>query len=376
MSWRSWRRRRADYKLMFPLSRRRYRRYRKKRGLPDLPGIWRTPREFYGIAREYVTEHEDGWFGELGDPGHRFVAWEMAVRYEAACKEIQLHYTQLCDGPTEEEWQERIKRITACLGEMERLSRVERAARPLLLYRPDGVPLLAECPQPRFQEPPHKPRLEELAAEHLDDILPRLHRVIDLQKAQAPFRPEVVSLLRETDQLIPGAGMQHYVFLDPVRHCYPFDAEFEGVLRPLRYSLSELGSAYMNFTTARYAVYNAGSHLEGCVKALCEERHQHKPLGTLLSNVPTVRQILGDTMTDSMVSFARLAVNPAKHDYRNDRGPIPLFLFEDAVYAHFLARRFGAEALRAASKIDPLLAAIENATTQGHYFRGGHLTIP
>ncbi len=358
-------------------SARRVRRWRKSRGLPpDLPGLWRSQRHFYGIAQETVTEHEDGWLGELGDPGHRFVAWEMAVRYEAACKEIQFHYTQVCDGSTEDEWQERFKRITACLGEMERLSRVERAARPMLLFRTDELPQLTECPHPRFQQPPHKPRLEELAAEHLDGILPRLHQVISLQKAQAPFRPNVLSLLHETDEAIPGAGMHHYVFLDPQRHCYPFDAEFEGVLRPLRYSLSELGSAYMNFTTARYAVYNAGSHLEGCVKALCGEPHQHKPLGSILSNVPVVRQMLGDTMTDAMVSFTRVAVNQAKHNYDNDRGPVPLFLFDDAVYAHYLARRFGAVALEAASMIDPLVAAIERATSQGHYFRGAPLTIP
>ena len=170
--------------------------------------------------------------------------------------------------------------------------------------------------------------------------------------------------------------MQHCVFFDPQNHRYPFDAEFEAVLRPLRYSLSELGSAYMNFTTARYAVYNAGSHLEGCVKALCGKRHQVKPLGRLLHSVPDVRQMLGDSMTEAMISFTMMAVNPAKHDYQNDQGPIPLFLFDDAVYAHCLARHFGAAALGAASVIDPLLAAVENATSQGHYFHGAHLTIP
>lgn len=357
-------------------SARRLRRWRKSRGLPtDLPGIWRTQRHFYETAKETVTEHVDGWLGELGDPGHRFVAWEMAVRYEAACMEIQQQYTQADDMPTEEEWQERIKRITACLEEMERLSKIEKAVRPLLSHRLSESSLLTECPEPRYEEPPREPRLEELAEEHLGDILPRLHEVIALQKAQSPFRPDVLKLLIEVDQEIPGAGMQHCVFLDPQNHRYPFDTEFEAVLRPLRYSLSELGTAYMNFTTARYAVYNAGSHLEGCVKALCGKRHQRKPLGTLL-RLPSASQMLGDSMTDAMVSFTDTAVNPAKHDYQNDQGPIPLFLFDDAVYAHYLARHFGAAALGTASLIEPLLAAVENATSQGHFFHGSHLTIP
>ena len=112
------------------------------------------------------------------------------------------------------------------------------------------------------------------------------------------------------------------------------------------------------------------------MKTLCGKPYQHKPLGTILGNVPAVREMLGDPMTDAMISFTRLAVNPAKHDYGNDQGPIPLFLFDDAVYAHFLARRFGEAALEAASLIDPLLAAIENATSQGRYFGGSPLTIP
>lgn len=152
--------------MAFPLSLRKYRRHLKRSGLPDLPGIWKTSRHFYSIAQEYVTEHEDGWSVTLDDPGHRFIAWEMAVRYEAASREIEQNYVQICDGPSDEEWAERIRRIRACLDERERLSEIEQAAKPMF-SDPGVLGALVSCPRPRYQPPPERPILEELADEHL-----------------------------------------------------------------------------------------------------------------------------------------------------------------------------------------------------------------
>lgn len=44
MGWRSWRDQRQTMKVAFPFSLRSVRRYRRAHGIPDLPGLWHTPR--------------------------------------------------------------------------------------------------------------------------------------------------------------------------------------------------------------------------------------------------------------------------------------------------------------------------------------------
>lgn len=296
VGWRSWRDQCQAMKILFPLRSRAARRYRRAHGIPDLPGIWHTPRRFYGMAQESVTEHHDGWLVTTADPGHKFIAWEMAVRYEAASSEASLHYTQLCAGPTEEEYHERVQRITSCLAEMSRLSEIEQAVKSTLPGSPKVIRWRALCPRPRFEDPPPEPRLEELANQHLADIVPTLHQVIALQKQQAPFQPEVLSLLLHADETIPGAGMHISVLMGPRSYAYPFDVEYEAVLRPLRYALSELGHAYLQATSARYAVQTAGVHLEGCMKIVCGQRHGRKPLGALLRCTAAQKRLRADAL--------------------------------------------------------------------------------
>lgn len=375
MGWRSWRDQRQAMKILFPLRSRAARRYRRTHGIPDLPGIWHTPRRFYGMAQESVTEHEDGWSVTTADPGHKFIAWEMAVRYEAASSEANLHYTQLCNGPTEEEYRERVQRIVSCLAEMSRLSEIEQAVKPMFPGDPEAIRPLVLCPRPRFEDPPPEPRLERLANQHLADIVPTLHKVIALQKQEAPFQPQALSLLLQADETIPGAGMHHSVLIGSRSYAYPFDAEYEAVLRPLRYALSELGQAYLRATSSRYAVQTAGGHLEGCMKIVCGKRYRGKPLGALLQCAEAQRRLGADALSP-MIDFTNIGVNPAKHDYANDRGPVPLFVFDDALYAHFLARRFGATALEAVGKVHLAVDAAEKAAEKQAYFRGDPLMVP
>ena len=362
-------------KIAFPLRLRSVRRYRRANGIPDLPGIWHTPRRFYGMAQESVTEHDGGWSVTTADPGHKFIAWEMAVRYEAASSEARLHYTQLCDGPDEEEYHERVQRIMSCLAEMSHLSEIERAVKPMFPGGPEAIRSLVLCPRPRFEDPPPQPRLEGLAEEHIAGIVPTIHEVIALQKQEAPFQPEVLSLLLQADEMIPGAGMHHSVLIGAHSYVYPFDAEYEAVLRPLRYALSELGQAYLQATSARYGVQTAGGHLEGCMKIVCGKRHRSKPLGALLQCTEAKKE-LGAAALGPMIDFTNIGVNPAKHEYANERGPVPLFLFDDALYAYYLARRFGATALEAVGKLHLAVDAAEQAAEKQTYFRGAPLMVP
>lgn len=234
---------------------------------------------------------------------------------------------------------------------------------------------LAWCPRPLYTEPPPEPRLAGLARAHLVDLLPDLDRVIDLQGSGAPFQPEPLRLLLEADMSIPGAGTHHSVFVDDNNYVYPFDAEFEAVIRPLRYSLAEIGGAYAHSTSARFAVQTAAAHLEGCLKALCGPRYIRRPLGALL-HTREAKTLLESDIRDAMAGFTEQAANPAKHEYANTDGPIPLFSFADTIYAHFLARRLGTAALGDRGQINAAVAAVEEATERNSYFRGAHLPIP
>ena len=327
------------------------------------------------MARENVVEHDNGWAVQTGDPGHRFVSWELAVRYEAAALAARLHYTQICDLAEEDECQERLGRIFRHLEEMRRLSEAEQAVRPMLGDNPRFLKSLAWCPRLLYTESPPEPRLVGLARDHLVDLLPALDRVIDLQGSGTPFQPEPLRLLLETDMEIPGAGTHHSVFVDDNNYVYPFDADFEAVIRPLRYSLAEIGGAYAHSTSARFAVQTAAAHLESCLKALCGHEHKQKSLGALL-HTWEAKSLLDSDIRDAMIGFTKQAANPAKHDYASADGPIPLFSFADTVYSHFLARQFGAAALDACGQLDAVATAVDGAAERNSYFRGAHLPIP
>ena len=252
---------------------------------------------------------------------------------------------------------------------MEHLSEIEQAVRPMFPGGPETVRPMVLCPRPRYEDPPEEPRLKALAEEHLADVVAVLQRVIALQRRQAPFQPEALSLLLQADKMIPGAGIHHSVVVGPGSYVYPFDAEYEAVRRPLRYALSELGQAYLQTTSARYAVQTAGGHLEGCMKIVCGNRHRTKPLGSLLKS-NNARERIGADAVEPMIDFTSIGVNPAKHDYANDRGPAPLFLFDDALYAYYLARRFGATALSAVGELQPVVDAVVQASEKRAHFRG------
>ena len=51
----------------------------------------------------------------------------------------------------------------------------------------------------------------------------------------------------------------------------------------------------------------------------------------------------------------RLVGNPSKHDYTNDRSRGSVFIYQDAVFAYFLARRFGAQALELSGHLEGLV---------------------
>ena len=338
-----------------------------------LPGLWPSERLYYEMAQSAVFERDDGWEVSTRCPGHRFVAWEIAVRYETACMLAETHYIQICDGPTDQEFKVRIAEIERLLAEADRLSQLELSVRPALPDNADVIRVLAASPRPQ-PIMPERSRLEPLARSCLPDAHHVLAELERLRAAAVPFKPAVHDFLVGIDREIPGAGIHSAVWQAPDRYHYPFDYEFERVLRPLRYVPTYLSSAWHDSIHVRAVVSNAAAHLEGCVKKALRKDAARQPLGVLLGT-SAAKRLLGDETTADMVEFVRLVGNPSKHDYTNDRSRGPVFIYADAVLAYFLARRFGADALAASGQIDALLASVEDATRHDRYFRGAQLPV-
>ena len=112
------------------LFRLRMRKYNRKHGIPHkLDGRWKPYTRLRSEAAEEIELTSEGWMPRTIIPEQLFIAKELAIRYEAAAAEMKLHYIQLCDIPTPEEADERIRRILSCLDTMEQLSGIERKAR-------------------------------------------------------------------------------------------------------------------------------------------------------------------------------------------------------------------------------------------------------
>ena len=87
------------------------------------------------------------------------------------------------------------------------------------------------------------------------------------------------------------------------------------------------------------------------MKALLGWRYKRKPLGSLVK-VNKAKKLLGKVLAEDISRFTALAINPAKHEYTNKSGGGPVFNFTDALYAHFLARHFGAVILEVVGVLD------------------------
>ena len=346
---------------------------RRRPRLNPLPGFWPSERLFYESAASDVVEHEDGWDVSTRHPGHRFVAWELAVRYETACRLAELHYTQICDGPTDEEYAVRVAEIERLLDEADRLSQMERSMRPALPDDATAIQMLAMSPRPQ-PIMPETSRLESLAEEHLPDVAHVRSELARMEAASPPFNPQVHEFLIEADRQIPGAGIHTAVWIGSDKYDYPFDYDFERVLRPLRYIPTYLSLAWGDPIHVRAVVQNSTAHLEGCVKKALSKVDAKQPLGALLGT-PAAKKLMSADALAGASEFVRLVGNPSKHDYTNDRHHGSVFIYEDAVLAYFLARRFGAQALEASADLDDLITATEDATRHDRYFRGTQLPI-
>lgn len=342
--------------------------------------LWPSESSFYEQAQRHVERQDDGWTVRSKPPGHLFVAWEMAVRYEAACLEAAFHYGQICAGNPEDDFTRRVERIEALASTAQRLSESEQRLRSLLPDDPRTLRFMADSPHPNSAplSDDSNPRLRELGASWLSNVCPQLEEAIGRQKNGMSFNLEVLPTLLEADAVIPGPGMQSAVWNEG-RYWYPFNEEFELILRPLRYITAYLNQACYQSVFTRAVIETAGGHLEGCLKDLCRTKgklrsYPQKPLGALIKK-RVVKQGLPDEIINGIGQLTHLAVNPAKHEYTNKGNTGSVFSFGDAVYAYFLARWFGAAVLDASKRIGDVSEAVENAAARRDFFRGTPLTV-
>ena len=356
-------------------------RDRPRRSLLQSPqGLWVGPARWRLEAKDRITLHPDGWAVHTCHPGHPFISWELAIRYEAACQEARYRYLKLCDMATDADATDHIERIAELLHEAKRLSRIELGTRPALDTDTDSIQRLAEHPNaaPQQHQIPQESLLWPLADKHLEDVVPRLQQALTMQQQQAEFHPDVLKLLAEADQQIPGPGIHTAIWDEGRGYRYPFDEDYEEVLRPLRYVPADLWDGYVSPLRSRYLVTTAGGYLEGCIKTALRDTGTRKgqlkkPLGALIAQ-GHVNNLLDPPQIADLEALTRIAVNQAKHEFTNTRGPESLFNYEDALYAYFLARHFGAAILHTANSMPRLQTAVANATKTGRYFRGAPLS--
>ena len=142
---------------------------------------------------------------------------------------------------------------------------------------------------------------------------------------------------------------------------------------------ADLLAGYKDPLRSREIITKSGTYLEGCIEtalrdAGTRQSKLRKPLGTLIAR-GHLADLLNPAEIPDLREFTNIAVNPAKHEFTNERGPESLFSYEDAVYAYYLARRFGAEILQNAGSMSLLRAAVETAIKNRRYFWGAALPL-
>ena len=209
------------------------------------------------------------------------------------------------------------------------------------------------------------PQLRDLLQVHTNGLVGDIDTLV--QRSNRNFEQDLYPLWVRVDERIPGPGLQYAYWKPGYLPDYPFDHEFEQVLRPLRYVVHFVYGLFPPGHTRAF-VADSGGHLEGCVKDLCgvtrinqpKFRTAFMPLGGLVKRHPFVRQRLGQDACDAITTFCQLLWNPAKHDYCNRGSPDPMIPFADAVAGYFLARALGAKALHASNRLEPVVQAIRN----------------
>jgi hypothetical protein len=201
----------------------------------------------------------------------------------------------------------------------------------------------------------------------LDDCLPTLAMPIktEIEKPFGDFETEVFPRLSPLDEQIPGVGM-HYAVWDNGTPWFPFDLEFDGIVRPLSYVPYNLAGERHPQTMSRYISMNLGGHVEECLKEFCSTLNlkYYTPVGKCVN---WHRSSLGSTLAQRIQTFFTLSWNRGKHLW-NIRKPDSVIPIEDSLACYFIARYLGATILEKCNRLDSMVAALNYAREQGKFY--------
>ena len=217
--------------------------------------------------------------------------------------------------------------------------------------------------------------LASCTKQHLATLAQPLRQIVD-NRAQRPFHPDVFSELVDADRTIGGPGLHTAVWTSGRGYRYPFDKQYEQILRPLRYMPALFWDAYDHDSYCRMPISLLGGYLEGCARLQLSrlDNIRRKPLGQLIQRKP-IRQLFDQDQWNCLFDVVRTVVNESKHGYQNPTGPTPVFSFADALYTYFLARHFGTKMTRAAKHFEPLNQSVQDAIDAELFFRGAPMSV-
>ncbi len=218
-------------------------------------------------------------------------------------------------------------------------------------------------------------QLQSLLAAHTNSTASDLQQVFTVPVMS--FKNDLFPLLSDLDSGIPGIGMQYAVWSKTTPH-YPFSKEFDAIVRPLRYVPYFLAAGIPFEMVTRSIAKDAGGHLESCVKELGRTHldvrwscYVRKPLGALVKVKP-IRLRIGEPLATAITEFSQISWNQAKHQY-SDGSPTSVISVEDAIGSYFVARALGAEVLKKAGRLEPLVDAINEARQLRRLYVTGEL---
>lgn len=209
--------------------------------------------------------------------------------------------------------------------------------------------------------------IREIIFNYNPALLVQLDNALELQVTN--FKRDLFPDLEKIDVEIPGAGFQYVIWVDHEAK-YPFPGfDFDPISRPMKYIPTYLASGIKFPGMARFITHLSGSHVEDCMQAFCEKqwpsirKYLAMPLGTLTRQRRLIES-LGPDITEPAHEFARVLVNKAKHEFRND-SPLPVISFSDALGGYFASRILGSQILQKAGLLDSYVEAIRSAFEKG-----------
>ena len=202
--------------------------------------------------------------------------------------------------------------------------------------------------------------------ELLRDCLPNLASQIEAEtgKPITDFKNDLYPRLVAIDQQIPGIGMQ-FVIWDNSTPWFPFDLQFDGIIRGLSY-VPYLLASVPHVVASRWVTQGFGAHIEHCIELFCRIKGLKfcKPLGHC---VGSQRSAIGEPLASNILKFLSLSWNKAKHKYHTGT-PDSVIPIQNSLACYFIARHLGASILEGCKQLDVVVKSVQDSYGEGRVY--------